>query len=218
MFPFGGARQIRSRGARVQKGGRSERWMHRLGGCCAACALWLAVGCERSGASAAASSTSSSAVLQPGQCVKPWSDVAAPVASRPAACPADPEGNLDLGTIEITFSDATGRPSIVAEHALTEKAKERGLMYRTEMPDGAGMLFTWDDDKPRRFWMRNTCLPLDMLFIDSKGTIVSILEQVPTLNTAPRPSGCPARHVLEVNAGWAREHGVRPGQKVQIGS
>lgn len=107
---------------------------------------------------------------------------------------------------------------MLAEHALTEQAKERGLMYRTEMPEDGGMLFTWDDERPRRFWMRNTCLPLDMLFIDAKGTIVSILEQVPTLNTLPRPSGCPARHVLEVNAGWARSHGVRPGQKVQIGS
>jgi uncharacterized membrane protein (UPF0127 family) len=127
-------------------------------------------------------------------------------------------GNLDLGTIEIVFAETPGRPRVLAEHALTEQAKERGLMYRTELPEDGGMLFTWDDERPRRFWMRNTCLPLDMLFIDAKGTIVSILEQVPTLNTLPRPSGCPARHVLEVNAGWARSHGVRAGQKVQIGS
>jgi uncharacterized protein len=138
--------------------------------------------------------------------------------SPASQCPADPEGNLDLGTIEVIFTEIDGHPRILAEHALAEKAKERGLMYRTELPDDAGMLFTWDDERPRNFWMRNTCLPLDMLFIDGRGVIVSIQEQVPTLNTVARPSGCPARHVLEVNAGWAREHGVRPGQKVQIGS
>ncbi len=90
-------------------------------------------------------------------------------------------------------------------------------MYRTEMPEDVGMLFSWDDQSQRSFWMKNTCLPLDMMFIDADGVIVSILEQVPTLNTQPRRSGCPARHVLEVNAGWTRRHGVRPGQRVKLG-
>jgi uncharacterized membrane protein (UPF0127 family) len=64
--------------------------------------------------------------------------------------------------------------------------------------------------------MQNTCLPLDMLFIAGDGTIVGILEQVPTLNTLPRGVRCESRHVLELNAGWVRAHGVEPGQRVDI--
>jgi uncharacterized membrane protein (UPF0127 family) len=181
--------------------------------------LLAGIGCECSGNGPLAKAPPAVTSAAPeGPCVRPLSETPAPVAPPAAQCPADPTGNLDLGTIEVVFTDTPGKPRVLAEHALSEQAKERGLMYRTEMPDDAGMLFTWADERPRRFWMRNTCLALDMLFLDSNGTIVSILEQVPTLNTAPRPSGCPARHVLEVNAGWARAHGVRPGQRVQIGS
>ncbi len=118
--------------------------------------------------------------------------------------------------VQVTFADASDGPRVVAEHAVTESARQRGLMYRKEMPEDEGMLFSWPVTRPLSFWMKNTCLPLDMLFIDADGFIVNILEQVPTLNTLPRRSGCPARHVLEVNAGWARRHGVRPGQRVEI--
>jgi uncharacterized membrane protein (UPF0127 family) len=89
-------------------------------------------------------------------------------------------------------------------------------MYRTELAPDAGMLFSWSGEAIRRFWMRNTCIPLDMLFIAADGTIVGIVEQAPVLSDAPQSIPCPARHVLEVNAGWARSHGVRPGQKVVI--
>jgi uncharacterized membrane protein (UPF0127 family) len=89
-------------------------------------------------------------------------------------------------------------------------------MYRTHLDDDQGMLFSWKDQRPRSFWMKNTCIPLDMLFIDRQGTIVGILEQVPTLNLASRGVRCGAQHVLEVNAGWTRRHGVFAGQKIQI--
>lgn len=78
------------------------------------------------------------------------------------------------------------------------------------------MLFTWSDERPRSFWMKNTCIPLDMMFIDRENVIVGILEQVPTLNTEPRRIPCPAARVLEVNAGFARRHGVRPGQHIEV--
>jgi uncharacterized membrane protein (UPF0127 family) len=89
-------------------------------------------------------------------------------------------------------------------------------MYRTHLGADQGMLFSWEREEPRSFWMRNTCIPLDMLFIAKDGTVVGILEQVPTLNTLPREIPCPAQHVLELNAGWARQHGVEPGQHVDI--
>ena len=95
-------------------------------------------------------------------------------------------------------------------------ARMRGLMYRTELERDQGMLFVFPDQRPRSFWMKNTCIPLDMLFVDRHGTIVGILENVPTLNLESRGVPCPAAYVLEVNAGWTREHGVFAGQRLEI--
>ncbi len=89
-------------------------------------------------------------------------------------------------------------------------------MYRRALSDAEGMLFSWDAEAPRSFWMRNTCLPLDMLFLADDGTVLGVLEQVPPMNDAPRSIPCPARHVLELRAGWVREHGVAPGQRLLI--
>jgi uncharacterized membrane protein (UPF0127 family) len=140
----------------------------------------------------------------------------APVAKPAAQCPHDPTGNLDLPLGSVTFVDAPGKPKIAVELARRSDHRERGLMYRTKLSDDAGMLFTWADEQVRSFWMKNTCIPLDMLFIAEDGTIVGILEQVPTLNEDPRSIPCPAAHVLEVNAGWTRRRGVRAGQKIVI--
>jgi len=78
------------------------------------------------------------------------------------------------------------------------------------------MLFEFGEERPRTFWMKNTCIPLDMLFLSSDGTVVGILEQVPVLNEAPRAVPCPAAYVLEVNAGYARRHGLTPGMKAEM--
>lgn len=131
-------------------------------------------------------------------------------------CPSAPGEGPTLPRATVQFVDAPGKPEVSVERALDDDMRALGLMYRTHMDDDRGMLFTWDEEETRSFWMRNTCIPLDMLFIASDGTIVGILEQVPTLNTLPRSVPCPAQHVLELNAGWARKHGVAPGQRVQI--
>ena len=89
-------------------------------------------------------------------------------------------------------------------------------MYRTKLASESGMLFVWDSESPRTFWMHNTCIPLDMLFIDSDRTIAGVLEQVPVLNDEPRGIPCPVAYVLEVNAGWVRGHQVTPGQHLTI--
>jgi uncharacterized protein len=142
---------------------------------------------------------------------------APPPAAKPAArCPEDGTGNFELPRGSVIFVEAAGKPRVSVELARTDLHRARGLMFRTQMPSGSGMLFSWPDEEIRSFWMRNTCIPLDMLFIASDGTIVGILEQVPTLNEHPRSIPCPASHVLELNAGWCRAHGVRAGQKVVI--
>jgi uncharacterized protein len=132
-------------------------------------------------------------------------------------CPADPDGPTDLARGYVTFPDAPGSPRLSVELARTEPEKSRGLMYRTKLPDAQGMLFSWGGvEEPRMFWMRNTCIPLDMMFIARDGTITGILEQVPTLNDEPRGVPCPAAYVLEVNAGWSRAHGIQSGTMVQF--
>jgi uncharacterized membrane protein (UPF0127 family) len=131
-------------------------------------------------------------------------------------CPTDPDGPGELARGYVEFTDAPGSPRLNVELARTEAEKERGLMYRTQMPEAQGMLFSWNSQEPRTFWMHNTCIPLDMMFIARDGTITGILEQVPTLNDEPRGVPCAAAYVLEVNAGWSRSHGVKPGTVVHV--
>ncbi|MCC6215736.1 MAG: DUF192 domain-containing protein [Polyangiaceae bacterium] len=151
------------------------------------------------------------------RCVVPLGEPPARAAEPARFCPADPDGAPRLPRQAVTFPEAPGAPRVAVEVAREPEHRERGLMYRTELAEDAGMLFSWDHEAPRSFWMRNTCLPLDMLFLAKDGTVAGILEQVPVMNEAPRSVPCPAAHVLEVNAGWSRRHGVAPGQRVVIG-
>jgi uncharacterized membrane protein (UPF0127 family) len=84
------------------------------------------------------------------------------------------------------------------------------------MPEDQGMLFTWQTEASRSFWMHDTCIPLDLLYVARDGTIVGILEEVPAMDETPRAVPCPAAHVLEVNAGYSRAHGIAPGQRIKI--
>jgi uncharacterized membrane protein (UPF0127 family) len=78
------------------------------------------------------------------------------------------------------------------------------------------MLFDLTTREDHKFWMHNTCIPLDLMYVDDDGLIVGIVENAPTLNDEPRGVGCPSRYVIEVNAGWARRHGVKAGQSVRL--
>ena len=151
------------------------------------------------------------------KCVIPMAEESPRRAPNALHCPSDPDGNPDLAHGYVLFTDAPGSPRLAVELARTEPEKERGLMYRTKLPDAQGMLFSWGgQEEPRTVWMHNTCIPLDMMFIARDGTITGILEQVPTLNDAPRGVPCPAAYVLEVNAGWSRSHGVKSGTMVHF--
>lgn len=164
-----------------------------------------------------ASATEKSAPnTQPG-CVIPLPEEAPRRAVNALHCPEDPSGPTALARGYVSFPEAPGSPRLNVELARSEAEKERGLMYRTHLPDAQGMLFSWGgEEQPRTFWMHNTCLPLDMMFIARDGTITGILEQVPTLNDEPRGVPCPAAYVLEVNAGWSRSHGVKSGTMVRF--
>ena len=140
-----------------------------------------------------------------------------PKAPKALSCPRDPEKSPPpLARGELRFPAAPGTPRVDVEIARTRREVERGLMYRTSLGAERGMLFSWSDERPRAFWMKNTCVPLDMLFIARDGTIVGVLEEVPVLNEEPRSVHCAAAYVLEVNAGWSRAHRVTPGMKAVI--
>jgi uncharacterized membrane protein (UPF0127 family) len=138
-----------------------------------------------------------------------------PVAAA-SACPPDPEGIPKLKTAQVAFPEGTGQPKVEVEIVTTEADIQRGLMYRMSMPEMHGMLFRLDERRDHTFWMHNTCMPLDMLFVDDDGTVVGIVEGAAPLTDSTRSVGCPSSWVLEVNAGWCRRHGVRAGQKMGI--
>jgi uncharacterized membrane protein (UPF0127 family) len=164
-----------------------------------------------------AGGANTSAPVDAGRCIRPLADPPPPPATPAATCPADTATAPPmLARGSVVFPEVQGAPSVAVEIADTPATEARGLMYRTSLGEMSGMLFVWQIERPRTFWMRNTCLPLDMLFLAKDGTIVGILEQVPTLNDSPRSVGCPSAYVLEVNAGWTRKHGVTPGMKAEI--
>lgn len=133
-----------------------------------------------------------------------------------AACPPDPEGIPKLKVMQVGFPEAAGNPKVEVELVTTEKEIQRGLMYRRSMPEDHGMLFRLDERRDHTFWMHNTCIPLDMLFVDDDGMIVGIVEGATPLTDTTRSVGCPSSWVLETNAGWTRRHGVRAGQKMGL--
>jgi uncharacterized protein len=186
-----------------------------VGGNAATSAATAATAATATTSSAGATGGATGGATAAPACTVPFGEPA-PVASKAAQCPKDPSGNLKLPLGRVTFVDAPNSPSVDVELARDEASRERGLMYRTSMAESSGMLFSWQDERTRSFWMRNTCIPLDMLYITKGGLIAGILEQVPTLNDAPRGIKCPVAHVLELNAGWARAHSLAPGMKVKI--
>lgn len=160
-----------------------------------------------------------SAVQKPqkDRCIAPMAS-AAPELPKPATtCPADPENGAELAKAKVIFPEAKNL-AIDAELALSQHDIEKGLMYRRHMNDDHGMLFKLEEHADHTFWMQNTCIPLDMLFIDDDGTVVGVVEGAAPLTTSTRSVGCESRYVLEMNAGWCRSHGVKPGQKVSLPS
>ena len=93
--------------------------------------------------------------------------------------------------------------------------REKGLMFVKSMPDMEGMLFTWPEAHERSFWMRNTYIPLDLIYI-RQGKIVSMIAWAKPFDETGLPSGGPADMVLEVNGGWAGAHKVQVGASVTL--
>jgi len=123
--------------------------------------------------------------------------------------PVRPAG---LQTLEI--ASKTGVHVFSVELVENDADRAKGLMYRKELPEGRGMLFDFHREQDVSFWMQNTYIPLDMLFIRADGRILSIAENTEPLSTRMIPSRGPVRAVLEVIGGSARKFGIAPGDRV----
>ncbi|MEM7270494.1 MAG: DUF192 domain-containing protein [Pseudomonadota bacterium] len=108
-----------------------------------------------------------------------------------------------------------GAVAYQVEIADTQAERARGLMFREEMAPDEGMFFIFQDVRERAFWMRNTPLPLDIIYINKRGVICSIAENTTPFSDAPIPSGCAAAYVLEVNAGQSAARGLKVGAPVR---
>ena len=130
------------------------------------------------------------------------------------ACAAEITGpQPTLPQTQLTIQTAKGPVRFTVEMATTWDQQERGLMFRKTLAPNAGMLFDFVDESNQAFWMKNTLIPLDMLFIKANGTIVRIAANAKPLSEDSIPSYEPVRAVLEIPGGRAAELGLQPGDR-----
>jgi uncharacterized membrane protein (UPF0127 family) len=121
-----------------------------------------------------------------------------------SACSADNQG---------TFHTAKGTFTFSLEMADSEAERERGLMFRTSLAPDAGMLFDYHHEQQAFFWMQNTLIPLDMIFIGEDGIVKTIHVNARPMDTTAIPSQVPVRFVLEIAGGRSDEIGLKVGDK-----
>ena len=144
-----------------------------------------------------------------------------PTTTAPAQTTAETTQNTTVASAPdesttISIVGANGeRTEVEVEIADDTAEQRRGLMERTELAENAGMLFVFDREAPRSFWMRNTLIPLSIAYIAADGRIVDIQDMQP-LDETSHPSAEPAQYALEVNQGFFAERGVRVGDVVEI--
>jgi len=124
-----------------------------------------------------------------------------------------PSGRPQTGLPRVTLR--SGSVSVEAELAIAPAEQETGLMHRTELADGAGMLFVYDSDRRMAFWMKNTLIPLSIAYIGADGVIKEIYDMEP-LSLASVPSERSVRYALEVPLGWFGRVGLGPGDRLDI--
>ncbi|HET9870820.1 MAG TPA: DUF192 domain-containing protein [bacterium] len=133
---------------------------------------------------------------------------AALLAAAATAC--HPKDRSGLPQVTLTID---GHP-VEAEVADQEATRMTGLMFRREMDPDHGMVFVFPDSQIRAFWMKNTFIPLSIAYMDDRGVILNILEMPPQTEDAFYSDGL-AKYALEMNSGWYKAHGVKPGDRVE---
>jgi len=139
----------------------------------------------------------------------------APVAACHAESPTAPAQQAQAALTPLSIETATGKRAFKVEIARTEAQQEQGLMFRTSLPADGGMIFPFDPPRPATFWMKNTVIALDMIFIRADGTIARIAAQTTPYSLDMVESGEPVAAVLEIAGGRADELGIAEGDKVR---
>jgi uncharacterized membrane protein (UPF0127 family) len=125
-----------------------------------------------------------------------------------SACQAEPK---------VSISTTDGKEAVFqVEIADTPAKREMGLQYRRDLAAERGMIFLFPAEAPLSFWMKNTPLPLDMIFINRERKIVGIVEQTVPFSLDPRSVNAPSQYVLEINGGLSKRHGIKAGDTVRF--
>ena len=141
--------------------------------------------------------------------------VAPATAAAAATSVTEPAGQPQTGLrqMQLTIASSTGSHAFTVDVAATAEQQETGLKCVKHLPPDRGMIFPYDPPQPVAFWMHNTLIPLDIIYIRPDGTIARIANAKP-LDDTPLPSGEPISAVLEIAGGRAAELGIAPGDKV----
>lgn len=123
-------------------------------------------------------------------------------------------GDVKLTPLCVYSKEGVMRAKYNVELATTSETRAQGLMHRTELAEDRGMLFIFFDDRVRSFWMKNTLIPLDMIFMNARGEIVTIVTEAKPLDLTPRGGDVPVRYVLEVAGGVAEKVGIKLGDRI----
>jgi uncharacterized membrane protein (UPF0127 family) len=141
--------------------------------------------------------------------------VLAIVAAGAGEASAQARGFVTFETSKLVIQTQDGkRHDFRVELALNQRQRMQGLMYRPKLAPGAGMLFDYGRETPVAMWMKNTIVPLDMLFIGADGVVVNIAQRTVPGSLTPIPSDGAVRAVLEINAGTTVRLGIKPGDRV----
>lgn len=142
----------------------------------------------------------------------------APLRCGTGACiePGAMVGGADADTPSVLFYAQGGEVAYYVELVDDRRERARGLMYRPSMLPDWGMLFLYPSPRPLSFWMQNTFIPLDMVFIGGDGVVVGVVENAEPLTTTSRSVPGESQFVLELNAGQAAEHGIGAGVRTEF--
>jgi len=134
-----------------------------------------------------------------------------------------PDGDDDGNWVTVEFKPSGSEPlSLLCEVADTDEERKTGLMNRSRLPEDEGMLFVYDTPREVYFWMKDTLIPLDIVFISEDRLVVSIVEAEPGAGTPDSEleiygSGAPVMYVVEMNRGLSAEHTIEAGTPVHLG-
>jgi uncharacterized membrane protein (UPF0127 family) len=128
---------------------------------------------------------------------------------------ADPIKQVGLPSASLSITTSGGTElDVTVEVANTPQARSHGLMFRRSLGDKQGMLFVFSDERIQSFWMKNTLISLDMIFIGSDLRVVGVIHRAEPKSLTPRSVDVASRYVLEVEGGFSERHGVKKGDQV----